>query len=156
MRVNRPCSVAKFVACAWEMLCWTPSTERYYSTKNRQALLGFLLGTSCLDSFKMFGTSWGTPQFLSHVHISWNHFSDCLEILLEILYFMLHMGGTLGFLFCKFVMSQKWQSCIRWFSQIWLHTRYESRKNPESFYFLGYLLKFIIKISRFGFSFYFS
>jgi hypothetical protein len=34
---------------------------------------------------------------------------------------------------------------MRWFSQISLHTRYESRKEPESFYILVYLLELIIK-----------
>jgi hypothetical protein len=33
----------------------------------------------------------------------------------------------------------------KWFSQIWLHTRYESRANQESFYILGYLLEHIVK-----------
>jgi len=34
-----------------------------------------------------------------------------------------------------------WQSSRKSFSQIWLHTRYESRKKKrESFYFLGYTL----------------
>jgi hypothetical protein len=33
------------------------------------------------------------------------------------------------------------------FSQIWLHTRYESKvKKTESFYIIGYLLQLIIKI----------
>ncbi len=44
----------------------------------------------------------------------------------------------------------KWWSSIRWFSQIWLHTRYESRKKTESFYILGCLLELIIKIWWFG------
>jgi hypothetical protein len=39
--------------------------------------------------------------------------------------------------FSKFVMQLKWQSPIRSFSQIWLHTRYERRKkkiqNPSIF-----------------------
>jgi hypothetical protein len=51
----------------------------------------------------------------------------------------------------------KQQSSIRRFSQIWLHTRYESREKkkrkkekPELFYILGYLLEIIIKFWRFG------
>jgi hypothetical protein len=46
-------------------------------------------------------------------------------------------------------MYLKWRSSIRWFSQIWLQTRYENRKKPESFYILGYLPELIIKIWRF-------
>jgi hypothetical protein len=38
----------------------------------------------------------------------------------------------------------------KWFSEIWLHTRYESRANWESFYILGYLLEHIVKTWRFG------
>jgi hypothetical protein len=38
----------------------------------------------------------------------------------------------------------------KWFCQIWLHTRYESRANWESFYILGYLLEHIVKTWRFG------
>jgi hypothetical protein len=30
---------------------------------------------------------------------------------------------------------------MKCFSQIWLHTRYERRKNTQSFYILGYLLE---------------
>ncbi len=52
--------------------------------------------------------------------------------------------GRVRVFFCNFV---RWQPSIKWFSQIWLHTRYESRKKkPESFYNLGYLLELIIKI----------
>jgi hypothetical protein len=38
----------------------------------------------------------------------------------------------------------------KWFSQIWLHTRYENRANQESFYILGYLLEHIVKTWQFG------
>jgi len=51
-----------------------------------------------------------------------------------------------GFLFFNFVMLLKWWPSIRRFSQIWLHSRYESRKKTESFYIFGYLPELIIKV----------
>jgi hypothetical protein len=41
-----------------------------------------------------------------------------------------------AFFFFNFVMQLKWQSSKRWFSQIWLQTRYENRKKSKSFYIL--------------------
>ncbi len=70
VRVDRSFGVAKVVGCASVTLYAMSSTEKYYASQNRQAFPGLLLSISCLDSFKMFGTSWGTPQLLSHVHVS--------------------------------------------------------------------------------------
>jgi hypothetical protein len=51
------------------------------------------------------------------------------------------------FLFSNFVISMKWLSSIKWYSQIWLQTRYESRFFfSKSFYILGSLLEIITKI----------
>ncbi len=56
----------------------------------------------------------------------------------------------------NFVMELKWWSSIRWFSQIWLYPRYQSRKKPDPLYILGYLLELIIKIWQFGIIFSFK
>jgi hypothetical protein len=51
-----------------------------------------------------------------------------------------------GFFLKDFVMYPRWQLYTNYFSQFWLHARYESRKKPGSFYILGYLLELIVKI----------
>ncbi len=55
-----------------------------------------------------------------------------------------------GFFFSISCVQLNWRSSIREFSQIWLQTRYESRKKTGSFYILGYLLELSIKIWRSG------
>jgi hypothetical protein len=59
--------------------------------------------------------------------------------------FFFFWGGAI------FVMELKWQSSVRWFSQIWLYTRneyyiyfilfYFFKKNQNPSKFLGYLLE---------------
>jgi hypothetical protein len=53
-----------------------------------------------------------------------------------------------------------WRSSIRCFSQIWLHTRYESsppkEKKTEFFHISGYFLELLIRIWRFEFYFFFE
>jgi len=51
---------------------------------------------------------------------------DCFED-----YILQNLRVFFLFFFFNFVMELKWQLSIRWFRQIWWHTKYESRKNQN-------------------------
>jgi len=77
-----------------------------------------------------------------------NGYHYCCRVV-YIRYSLVTWGSIRCFFFFPILWcSWKWRSSIRWFSQIWLQTRYERIFIKKSFYILGYLLEPTIKIRQ--------